>query len=90
VRRAKARKSATDKAARRPSAGFSADGLRDRNATADRSALQVYSGQHRLGCLRPYDDGAVEAFDADDRSIGTFSNVCAAAAAIPQPEEPRP
>jgi hypothetical protein len=40
--------------------------------------------------LRPYADGTVEASDADDRSIGMFSNVCAAAAAIPEPEEPRP
>jgi hypothetical protein len=40
--------------------------------------------------LRPYDDGTVEAFDADGRSLGIFPNMQAAAAAIPQPEEPRP
>jgi hypothetical protein len=79
VRQRKARGPATDRAARRPSAGFSS--LRDRDATAD---LQVYSGQRRLGSLRHRGDDGVEAFDLAGRSIGTFLTMQAAAAAIPE------
>jgi hypothetical protein len=87
VRARKARGPAADKAARGPSARFSADGLRDRTATTDH--LQVYAGRSRLGSLRPCATG-FEAFDLADRSVGIFPSMQAAAAAIPEPEEPRP
>jgi hypothetical protein len=69
VRRRKARRPATDKTARRPSADVSSGQLRYRDAT--NQPFRV-------------DDGTVEAFDADGRSIGIYPNVQAAAAAIPE------
>jgi N6-adenosine-specific RNA methylase IME4 len=71
VRARKARRPAADKAARGPSARFSADGLRDGTATTDHLPLQVYAGRSRLGSLRRR-DGDFEAFDLAGRSIGVY------------------
>jgi hypothetical protein len=58
---------------------------RDREATPSDSAFQglaVYDGQTCLGFLLPRGKSGVEAFDADDKSIGVFSDMKAAADAI--------
>lgn len=76
-----ARRPAADKAARRPSAGFSAGQLRDREAYTT-SLLSVYSGRTCVGFLVLRGKAGVEAYDADDNSLGIFSDQQSAAAAI--------
>jgi hypothetical protein len=48
------------------------------------SALAVYSGQVCLGHILPRGKSGVEAFDADDRSLGIFSDQKSAADAVSQ------
>jgi hypothetical protein len=45
-------------------------------------ASSVYSGQHCIGHLLPRGKAGVEAFDADDHSLGTFPTQKAAADVI--------
>jgi hypothetical protein len=44
--------------------------------------LAVYSGQRCLGFLLPRGNVGIEAFDADDKSLGLFPNQKAAADAL--------
>ena len=82
--RRKARKPAADRQARRPSASFSADELRDREATSNQEAcLAVYDGANRVGSIVER-DGQFQAFDAHDRRVGTFGNQRDAMRAIPR------
>jgi hypothetical protein len=53
--------------------------------TRDRRSVQwlaVFDGKVCVGHLISRGRGAVEAFDKDDRSLGVFPSLCAAAAAI--------
>jgi hypothetical protein len=87
VKRARARRPATAKTVNGPH-GFSAGELRDRDATSQRDATQyllsVYDGRRCLGFLLSRRDGVngVEAYDADDRLLGTFPDQKSAADAI--------
>jgi hypothetical protein len=51
------------------------------------SALAVYSGQVCLGHILPRGKSGVEAFDADDRSLGMFPDQKSAADAVSQKTE---
>jgi hypothetical protein len=80
----KARRPATGKTVNGPH-GFSAGELRDRKLHPEEHAFQalaVYDGQTCLGFLLPRGKTGVEAFDADDRSLGTFPDLKSAADAI--------
>jgi hypothetical protein len=48
------------------------------------TALAVYSGQVCLGHILPRGRSGVEAFDADDRSLGIFPDQKSAADAVSQ------
>jgi hypothetical protein len=51
------------------------------------SALAIYSGQVCLGHILPRGKAGVEAFDADDKSLGIFPDQKAAADAVSQQRE---
>jgi hypothetical protein len=49
----------------------------------DKCTMQaIYAGQRCLGFLWPRGRGAIEAFDADDLSLGIFNSQAAAADAV--------
>lgn len=85
MRRRKARRPATDLTVNRPHAVSQAGEPRDRDATSNQRAMQavaVYDGQICLGFLLPRGKTGVQAFDADDRSLGTFPDQKSAADAV--------
>ena len=80
----KAARPAIDKSIRKPRA-VSAWQQRDREATPldyVMQALAVYDGQRCIGRLLPRGKQSVEAFDADDKSLGIFPDQKTAAAAV--------
>jgi hypothetical protein len=82
VRHRKARRPATADAVREAHASFQAGKLKRRDATSPHTALSVYDGRCHIGFLLLRGKAGVEAFDADDRSLGLFPDTKTAAAAI--------
>jgi hypothetical protein len=89
MRRRKAARPAIDKSSRKPRA-ISARQQRDRKASRSYfmfQALAVFDGQQFNGHLLPRGKAGVEAFDADDRSLGSLSDTGSGwSAEIPQSE----
>jgi hypothetical protein len=56
--------------------------LKRRDATSPQTALSVYDGRRHIGFLLLRGKAGVEAFDADNRPLGLFSDMKTAAAAI--------
>jgi hypothetical protein len=84
VRRLKARKPATDLTVNGPPVSQAGE-LRNQKLHEDRYAFQaiaVYAGQTCLGFLLPRDKSGIEAFDADEHSLGLFPDQKSAAAAV--------
>lgn len=79
----KARRPAPADAGREPHGSSKAGELGRSEATfTDLACLAVYDGTRCIGFLMPRGKSGVEAFDADDRSLGLFPNEKAAADAI--------
>ena len=82
MRRLKARSPATAEAGREAHAAFQTGKLKRREVTSPQTALSVYDGRCHIGFLLLRGKAGVEAFDADNRSLGLFSNMKTAADAV--------
>jgi hypothetical protein len=86
MRRHKAARPATDGAVNRPHTVSAGRRKRDAEKTFHPATqvgfLSIYAGQRCLGHLLPRGRQGVEAFDADDRSLGIFPDQKSAADAI--------
>jgi hypothetical protein len=83
VGRPKARRPATANAVREPHGSAKAGELkRPEVSQTAMSMLAVYDGRTCIGHLLMRGKAGVEAFDADDRSLGLYPDLKAAAAAI--------
>jgi len=59
------------------------------SALSGQSFASVYDGQHCIGHVLARGRSGYEAFDADDHSLGVFTSVREAAAALPTKEAAR-